>query len=270
VEGLAKASGQALQSFINGLEVIDQDQVPQTGPLLILSNHPGMSDTLALFASLPRPDLRIVGAERPFLKQLPHIDRRLIYVPEEANRRMGVVRQVVSHLRQGGAVLTFPAGMIEPDPACMPGAVASLETWSESISIFTRLVPQVRVVVAIVSGVIWPAALHHPLTRLRRLPKDRERMAAALQLLVLTLRPRLRPSRVRVAFSPPIFAGDPLVRSDEKGLLRSISAQARLLIEHCHDPLIAARSGAPLAAPSLAVFPAPAGKSSNGTRGLPY
>jgi 1-acyl-sn-glycerol-3-phosphate acyltransferase len=259
-QGLVKASSDALQDFTNGLEIIGQDQIPQSGPLLILSNHPGMSDTLALFASIPRPDLRIVAAERPFLKALPNVDRRLIYVPEEADRRMGVVRQVVGHLRQGGAVLTFPAGKIEPDPACMPGAVESLEDWSESITVFTRLVPQARVVVAIVSGVIWPAALHHPITRLRRLPKDRERFAAALQIMILTLRPKLRPSRVKVAFSSTLFAGDPLVRGDEKSQIHSIAEQARLLIERSLDQPVGMRPAEAPATHSQPAFSAPAGK----------
>ncbi len=118
------------------------------------------------------PDLRIVAAQRPFLEALPNVTRQLIFVPEQDGQRMGVVRAVVSHLRLGGAILTFPAGQIEPDPISMPGAVESLASWSESIAIFSRLVPEVKIVVAIVSGVLWPAATQSPITRLRRQQKD--------------------------------------------------------------------------------------------------
>src|SRR4030067_335375 len=72
--------------------------------------------------------------------------------------RRAVVPAVPAPRRNGGFVLTSPAGQIEPDPASMPGAVASLQDWSESIAIFARLVPQAQVVGAIVSGGIWPAA----------------------------------------------------------------------------------------------------------------
>ncbi len=229
--GLTEGSRQILMGYIRSLEICGQEHSPACGPLLLLSNHPGMSDTLALFSCIPRSDLRIVAAERPFLKALPSVDKKLIYVPDDPGQRMGVVRSVVSHLRQGGAILTFPAGKIEPDPAVMPGAVEALQEWSESISIFTRLVPQTKIVVVIVSGVIWEATLRHPITRLRRQQKDRERMAAALQLLVLTLRPRLRPNNVRVAFSEPLSADDPLMRSDPSALNQAIAERARLLIQ---------------------------------------
>jgi 1-acyl-sn-glycerol-3-phosphate acyltransferase len=231
-QNLQDASREMLRSFINSLEIIGQENIPSSGPVLILSNHPGMTDTLALFTSISRPDLRIVAAERPFLQSLPNMATRLINVPEDPSHRMSVVRSVVSHLRQGGAILTFPAGKIEPDPAVMPGAIESLKDWSESISLFTRLVPTTQTVVSIVSGVIWDATLRQPIIRLRREQKDRERMAAALQLLVLTLRPELRPNRVRVVFSEPISAGDPLVQSASSTFTRLITEQAKIMIEN--------------------------------------
>ena len=228
-QGLRVASRSTLDGFVSCLEVVGQEHIPTSGPLLVLSNHPGMSDTLALFASLARPDLRIVAAERPFLNALTNVSRQLIYVPEEAGKRMGVVRNVVSHLRRGGAVLTFPAGEIEPDPACMPGAVESLGSWSESIAVFARLAPETSIVVAIVSGVIWPASLTHPLTHLRQEQKERERIAASLQILAQMLRPSSRLS-AQVAFSPALPAGE-LAHNDSEALMGAVSEQARQLID---------------------------------------
>lgn len=228
-EGLLQASRTALGGFVSRLEVVGQEHIPANGPLLVLSNHPGMSDTLALFASLARPDLRIVAAERPFLNALTNVSRQLIYVPEEAGRRMGVVRNVVSHLRRGGAVLTFPAGEIEPDPACMPGAVESLGSWSESIAVFARLAPETSIVVAIVSGVIWPRSLTHPLTYLRKAQKERERIAASLQILAQMLRPSLR-LPVRVAFGPALRL-DALGQGDSAALMAAVTGQARQLMD---------------------------------------
>jgi 1-acyl-sn-glycerol-3-phosphate acyltransferase len=228
-EGLHQGSRLTLERYVSRLEVVGLEHVPASGPLLVLSNHPGMTDTLALFSSLPRYDLRIVASERPFLHALTNVSRQLIYVPDDPARRMGVVRSVVSHLRRGGTALTFPAGEIEPDPACMPGAIDSLESWSESIAVFARLVPETRILVAIVSGVIWPASLVHPLTRLGKGQKESERIAASLQILAHMLRPSLRPVTVRVAFNPAMQAHD-LAAGDPVALMEAVKGQARRLI----------------------------------------
>ncbi len=229
--GLRDASSRMLKRYVSRLEVVGQENIPSSGPLLVLSNHPGMTDTLILFSSLTRPDLQIVAAERPFLQALDNVSRHLIYVSEQTGQRMGVVRSVVQHLRRGGAVLTFPAGEIEPDPASMSGAAASLDNWSESIAIFARMVPEMRIVPAIVSGVIWPGSLRHPLTRLRRQQKDREKLAAALQILTQMLLPFYRPVITRVAYGPALTAGELAGSGDAAGILRAITTQARRLIE---------------------------------------
>ena len=225
--GLRAASRRALERYVRGVEIHGQENIPASGPVLVLSNHPGMSDTLVLFASLPRPDLRVIATERPFLRSLSAVSQRLIYVSEDPSQRMGVVRSGAAHLRRGGALLTFPAGEIEPDPACMPGADESLESWSESIAIFARLVPELVIVTGIVSGVLWPAASFHPLTRLRRVQADRERLGAALQALVQMLLPAYKPVAPRVAYGAPIRVAELPTRSDPEILMQAIAQQAR-------------------------------------------
>jgi hypothetical protein len=230
-QGLHTASQKALDDYVQRLEIEGRHNIPESGPLLVLSNHPGMTDALVLFTSLERANMRIVAAQRPFLEALPNVSRQLISVPEEDGQRMGVVRAVVSHLRLGGAILTFPAGQIEPDPISMPGAVESLAGWSESIAIFSRLVPELKIVVAIVSGVLWPAATRSPITRLRRRQQDRERMGAALQVLVQQTLPFIKPVTTRVVFSEAFTPADMPSSSDATSLNRVITAQARRLIE---------------------------------------
>jgi hypothetical protein len=226
--GLHLASQKTLPDYVQRLEIESGENIPLTGPVLVLSNHPGMTDTLLLFASLARADLRVVAARRPFLEALPNISRQLIYVPEQDGGRMGVVRAIVSHLRSGGAILTFPAGQIEPDPVSMPGAVESLAGWSESIALFSRLVPEVKIVVAIVSGVLWPAATQSRITHLRKQQKDRERMGAAIQILIQQTLPFYKPVTTRAVFAPAEIPSS----SDPSGITRAITAQARRLIEY--------------------------------------
>lgn len=228
--GLREASGRALKNYTNSLHVTGLENLPSRDPVLIVSNHPGMSDTLALFAALPRDDLKTIAAERPFLLSLPATSRHLIFVPEDSGR-IDVLRSVAKHLRAGGAVLTFPAGSIEPDPSCMPGALESLDSWSESTGFFARLVPHACVVPAIVSGVIAAPSLRHPLTRLRRTRLDRERLAASLQLLARTFFPSIWPVHARVHFGPPISGNDLAHMHDPRKITQEIVQHVRVVMD---------------------------------------
>lgn len=184
--GLAAGSEWLVRRMTGGLQVAGRSSVPASGPLLVLANHPGMTDTVALFASLrARPDLRVIAQDRPFLRALPNVAASVIFVADDGPSRTRVVRAGVKHLEQGGALLTFPAGAIEPDPAAqgMRPAVDALAAWSASFALFARAVPQARIVAAIVSQVISADALHHPLARWRRTTADREKLAATLQIL---------------------------------------------------------------------------------------
>jgi 1-acyl-sn-glycerol-3-phosphate acyltransferase len=225
-QGLRGGSQWLIKKVTRKLEAAGLANVPARGPALILANHPGMADTISLFSAIARPDLRVIVNDRPFLQALPNVSRYLLYVPAAGGAdKTPAIRAVVKHLRQGGAVLTFPAGRIEPDPAVAPGAVESLQTWSESIALFARLAPQTQIVLAIVSGVVSPAAQYHPLTRLRRTPRGRERMAAILQIMIS----RYQATTARVAFGPPLLAADLLAAGLDP--IAAVTASARRLIE---------------------------------------
>ena len=165
--------------------------------------------------------------ERPFLQALPALTCYLIYVPEQSQGRMQVMRSMLGVLRGGGAILTFPAGGIEPDPAVIPGAVDSLNTWSESIAIPVRMVPELNIVVAVVSHVLAPQATYHPLTRLRRQKKDRERLGATIQLVVHTLFPRTWPVVTEITFTPPLTGASLVTLHEPQAITRAVVDYAR-------------------------------------------
>jgi 1-acyl-sn-glycerol-3-phosphate acyltransferase len=223
--GLPHGAEWILKRYLRELRVAGREHFPASGPVLVLANHPGMADTAALFVALGRPDLRIVALERPFLKTLANTSRQLIYVPNDPAQRMPVARAVVAQLRAGRAVLTFPAGEIEPDPAVMPGAVGSLARWSDSVSLFARLVPETQVVPVIVSGVLHAAPQQHPFLRLRRDQKDKEKLAAMLQILWRGY----QAVTVRVAIGAPLPARELLSSGEPQ---RAVVEAARQLIEH--------------------------------------
>jgi 1-acyl-sn-glycerol-3-phosphate acyltransferase len=223
--GLGVGGAWALEQMSRRAEVEGRENVPDEGPLLLVANHPGLADTVALFAAIAREDLRVVAAERPFLDALPNTSGHLLTVREDLPRRLGLLRAATRHLRSGGALLTFPGGRIEPDPAVLPGAAEALEHWSASVDLFARLTPDLIIVPAIVSGVISPTALRNPLTLVRRRPGDRQWLAATLQMLM----PALRNVSTRVEFGRPVRAeGSP------GGVVsRAVSEEARRLIERC-------------------------------------
>ncbi len=202
--GLRAGGAWALEQMARSARVEGRENVPDEGPLLLVSNHPGLADAVALFAASPREDLRVVAAKRPLLECLPNTSRRLISVTGDPASRLGVVRAASRHLRSGGAVLTFPGGRIEPDPAILPGAIEALGYWSQSVNLFARLTPGLTVVPVVVSGVISSAALRNPIVHLRRRRRDQEWLAATLQMLV----PALRNVSVQVEFGRPIPAGE--------------------------------------------------------------
>ena len=220
--GLRTGGAWALKRLSRNARVEGQENVPREGPLLLVSNHPGLADAVALFAATPREDLRVIAADRPLLDALPNTSRYLLTVAEPSAGRPGVARAAARHLRGGGAVLTFPGGRIEPDPAILPGAVEALDHWSSSADLFARLTPGLAVVPVAVSGVISPSALRTPLVHLRRLRPDREWLAATLQVLV----PALRNVDANVEFGHPIHAEAGTAIGD------AVTEEMRQLMEH--------------------------------------
>lgn len=200
---LAFGARATLDCFIHSLQVTGENNLQASGPVLYLSNHPGMVDTLALFATIKRADLKIIALQRPFLQSLPGISKRLLYVSQDSNLRMQSVRQATNHLRAGGAVLTFPAGKIEPDPKVYPGAIESLEEWTETAGVFLRLVPGLKIIPIMVSGVLWEKAVKFPLVRIKANREEREKFGAGLQLLSHILF-NAHPLNVEVRISEPI------------------------------------------------------------------
>jgi hypothetical protein len=204
---LSEAANRTIRDFAASLQAYGLENIPASGPLLVLSNHPGMVDTLALFAAIQRPDLRILALNRPFLQSMPNITKKLFYLSDNAAERMGAVKKAASHLRNGGALLTFPAGQIEPDPAVYPGALEALESWSDSAGVFVRFAPETKIIPALVRGVLWDKAVKHPLTRFKKTRYDREKLGAALQLLAHMLFDA-RPLAVKVQFAQPLALAD--------------------------------------------------------------
>ena len=199
-EGLASGARALLSHLVEGVEIMGADRVPPEGPLVIASNHPGTVDSLVITSAIQRPDLKIIASAVPFLRSLPNIGRSLIFTPpRDPHARMHVVRESLRHLEQGRALLLFGRGRIDPDPSFMFDSESLLDAWSRSLEIFLDRVPGARVLVTVVSGVLDPAFMRHPITLLRRAREDRQRLAMMMQVVQQMLGRRLG-LRPRVTF----------------------------------------------------------------------
>jgi hypothetical protein len=227
--GLVEGARAALRKYFTDIRIFGSDLIPVSG-FLALSNHPGMSDTLSTFIALNRPDLKIIALQRPFLEALIHLSKQLFPVTDDAASRMSLVRRVAAHLRNGGAALTYPAGQIEPDPDLDPGAVDSLETWTDSAGIFLRLAPETPILPILVRGVVWHKAAYHALTYLKRTHREREKLAAALQMFT-HMNWEIKDLRVRVQIGTPIHARE-LGTTDPGVIHQAVLAGMRYLIEN--------------------------------------
>ena len=165
--GLPAAAAQTLQRFGVGLQISGVEL--GNGPQLVLANHPGAYDALALMSALGREDLRILAADRSFLRALPRLSSaHLLFVAERPGERAGALKRAVRHLRSGGALLHFPAGKIEPDADFEPDAATLLEPWQPGVAALVAACARVdgRVVVAGVRGVHSPRAKRWLLNRM--------------------------------------------------------------------------------------------------------
>lgn len=173
-----------LPQFVEEVRSSGGEHIPPAGPLLIAANHPGAYDIFALVSNLPRRDVRVIVSDETLYRTLPHLDPYLIYVTHDPHNRMAAVRQMLQHLKSGGAVIIFPSGQVDPDPAILPGALQSLELWSGSLEVLLRRAPETCLVVAIASGVLSPRVLQHPLTRLPRQAWQQRKLAEFIQVML--------------------------------------------------------------------------------------
>ncbi len=227
--GLAEAACLTERLYVRDVRLYGAANLPD-GPSLILSNHPGVTDALALFAALGRPGMKVIALDRPFLLSLPNLSQQTLFVSDDPSGRVSLVRRVYRHLRAGGSILTFPSGHTEPDPVNYPGALESLDSWTDSVGVFVRMAPETAVVPVCIRGVTWDWAVNHPLARRRKEPLDHMLLATMFQLIA-SVALGMRPVTVQIQVGTPIYAQD-LGTTDAAVLHRAVLDSMRRLIEN--------------------------------------
>jgi 1-acyl-sn-glycerol-3-phosphate acyltransferase len=184
------------------------ESIPAEGPLLVVSNHPGALDSVALLSRLPRKDVKVLLSDVPFTRAFSAARRYFVYVAADPRGRTAALRASINHLRSGGALLVFAHGDVEPDPEASPGSWESIQKWSRSVEIMACEVPESRLQVAIVSGVLARKSIRNPIVRMRRSPARRQKLAEVLQLCRQMLFPRTVQPHVHISFAEPFRAVD--------------------------------------------------------------
>jgi 1-acyl-sn-glycerol-3-phosphate acyltransferase len=115
--------------FYRRVEVIGRERVPATGPLVVAANHQqGLMDGLLLAATLPRRLRPIAKAplfRYPIIGQLARLAGAIPVHRRQDEGKGRVDNQAMfgaAHraLAEGEALLIFPEGVSQPEPALMP------------------------------------------------------------------------------------------------------------------------------------------------------
>jgi len=230
--GLREGMRRILPYFVSDVRACGVEHVPAEGPLLVVSNHPGAYDSIAIAATLPRTDLNIIAGGFSLLQRLPAASQHLIFITADVRARMMAVRSAIRHLQEGGAVLIFPGGRVEPDPAYLPGMFEAMNAWSSSLELFLRKVPQVKVLPTIVSGVLSPKFLNSPFIRFWQGIRNPQAAAEVIQVITQMFFPKKVQLVPQISFGPAKTV-DELMSEQAVGedLLASIIAEARCLLE---------------------------------------
>jgi len=228
--GIPEGARWLLPRFVKSHSACGVENIPVHGPLVIASNHPASIDSIVISAHVNRPDYKVIIGDIPFFEHLPHVSQNAIFAPDQNNTagRMQVMRESIRHLRSGGALLIFPRGSIEPDPAFMPTPEAEFDHWSRSLEIFMQHIPGLQILITIASGVISPSAMHHPITWFRRDRPDRQRLAFFYQLARQMLS-----GKELFGLTPRVTFGEIVSGENHEHMLAEIEQAARRIL-HQH------------------------------------
>ncbi|NJM97337.1 MAG: AMP-binding protein [Phormidesmis sp. RL_2_1] len=113
------------------------NNIPSTGPAVIIANHPfGLIETAIVryLVSLRRPDLKNFSASFGDINRFPEraehmlpLDFQSILTGDLTEKDVKSMNLAISHVKQGGALIIFPAGFISVSDNLLGGKVEDRE-----------------------------------------------------------------------------------------------------------------------------------------------
>jgi putative hemolysin len=184
LEALARTSeflDRALEELRVGADIPEADlkNVPATGPLVVVSNHPfGVVEGLVLAKLLlaVRPDVKILANH--LLSAIPEMRPMLIEIDAfgghgAKTRNMAGLRAALSWLKKGGAIVAFPAG--EVSSLALRKRMVADPPWQRGVAALVRKAgaPVLPVFFQGRNGALFQAAgFVHPRLRTLLLPRE--------------------------------------------------------------------------------------------------
>jgi len=230
-DGFPEAAAWMLTNWCNRVTSRGAETIPTKGPLLVISNHAGTYDTFVITSQLGREDLKLISSDVPFLKNLPNANSHIFFLSDKTQDRMTAARSGMRHLKEGGALLLYGTGLIDPDPEIYPDAEAWIEKWLPSIDLFLRTTPGTKVVLSIVSGVVSERWARHPVTWLKRIDWQKRRLAEFSQVLQQLFFPGSFFLQPHISFAPPVTVDVLLQESGSDRVLPAVIARGKALLD---------------------------------------
>jgi 1-acyl-sn-glycerol-3-phosphate acyltransferase len=115
-----------LRLFYARIEVVGAENVPASGPLIVAANHHNsIVDAMLLMAVIPRPARILANAPLfrhpligPFLRLVGGLPvHRRKEAGDDPRKNVALFEATTAALRAGGAILIFPEGRTQPEPA---------------------------------------------------------------------------------------------------------------------------------------------------------
>lgn len=230
-QGPAYGARKISRYFFDDLTVIGAEHIPQEGACIIAANHPGGMDFLAQIEAARRDDLRMISSDVNFMRPLPALNQYLVPISSDARSRYMALRETLAHLREGGCLLLYPTGSIDPDPHYFRNAPDHLARWSRSLAVYLQKGTPLQVVPAITSQAISEKILFSRLVMRQKRRIDRQRAAEFLQTMNMMYLKGQR-LNLKVSFGEAMVFDDP--RPDEAKLavwLAQIKQAAHTLLQ---------------------------------------
>jgi hypothetical protein len=181
-------------------------------------------------AHLPRDDVKFISSDIPFLKKLPQTSHHMIYSAPDTHVRMGVARKAIKHLQNGGAILVFARGSLDPDPAFLPGCKEEINNWTSSLGLFLKKVPQTKLSISMVSNVLSEKYINHPATFFRKGRVNKQRLSEFFQVMYQLVSPGKLMVSPNLSFSTTLSL-------EEIGNTRDMKEITMEIIKRAHEQL---------------------------------
>lgn len=202
--GLPKAADWLLEKYGFGKELKGLP-LPDSGPVLVVCNHPGLFDGTVLISLIQRKDVKIVASESAFYAALPNLRKYLIMVNPHPAMRIQATISMLKTLKEGKMLILFGRGIDdEPDPKFTDSAHDILRMWLPAAGTLVLSAQeegfQFSILPVLISNVFTERARRNPLVR--RIPDEltRDRVAR----IHVTLRGGEKGQKVTVNVGEPL------------------------------------------------------------------